>query len=78
LSKSAEEMFIDLRYKRIASGKNRITYVQDIDELVNKEVVFIFKNKSFLLRFDLTGEPASIDMELLKAINRQTEELKWV
>jgi hypothetical protein len=78
LSKNAEEMFKDLKYKKVLRGENRITYVQDIDELVDKEVIFFFESKSFLVQFDLTGESTLVDMELLKAINKQIEELKWI
>lgn len=69
---SAKEMFIDLNFKQIANNIRDIIYA-DID------------NPDFYVQFDLQYKVVIVyqtydynfDMKMLKAINKQVEELGW-
>lgn len=78
----AKEMFEELGYEQKIEyyrGKEKeIKYV--VEEKYHSQFVFDMNNKMFNAYFETSeGEemPAWIEMKMLKAINKQIEELGW-
>lgn len=70
--KTAKELFEELGYKIVRDDDEFIKY-----ESVSNEDLYIVFYKTYKV---ILGEPTYdyfCDMDLLKAINKQIEELKW-
>ena len=65
---SAKEMFEELGYNKVVSNKSLIEYTNCE---ITKKVVF-YKNLKEVLHYEEV-----LSMPLLKAINKQVEELGW-
>ena len=86
MNKTAKEMFEELEYKCLGGDKNggyiAIKYFKeenhceyDIEFTCNKQIIICknhIRNKRMIL--DVT----EVDMNLLKAINKQVKELGWL
>lgn len=70
---TAREMFEELGYKKDEYSKC-ICYYNPNE--VNDEIVFYLENRTF--NRDYYGHGNAIDMPVLKAINKQVEELGWL
>ena len=65
-----------LEYLEICHDDREIIYFMHINDVKVREVEFDLQNKTFYcMCSDIVME---VDMELLKAINKQCEELGWL
>lgn len=80
---TAKEMFEELGYKEVDEWNNIIHYEQIVDEkLEQKHIIEFVLNHEFISMASKFGKFRygafnGIDIQLLKAINKQVEELNW-
>lgn len=72
--KSAKELFEELGYEQKINDKNVLMYVRDLPEDYLISVIFWLGWERINIRNNYDEE---LSMKLLKAINKQVEELGW-
>ena len=76
MMKSAEELFKELGYKFKDNGYGFITYEFD-NGIENPTVIEFDDDGTFIVYIKHTKEPVYLNFEMLKAINKQYEEMGY-
>ncbi|NMD38876.1 MAG: hypothetical protein GYA87_09395 [Christensenellaceae bacterium] len=79
---TAKQMFAQKGYEQTTNDENAVMYKKKSkDRYTEKRIVFKKKGKEFMVEWEecFTGAYAdSVDLEELKAIIKQAEELNWL
>ena len=75
---SAKEMFEELGYKLIQDDMNWLRYGINISEWYEFDIEFNKNNKNITFSGRKPSNGRMVDLDELKAINKQIEELGWL
>lgn len=74
--KTAKEMFEELRYQRNTENEKIIYLIETKGSFYYQEIIFNLVQKVIVI--DGNFLEVAIESDLLKAINKQAEELRWI